>query len=320
VTYRRYGGPEVLRVEDVERPVPADDEVLVRVQATTVNRTDTGFRRGVPRIARLFSGLRRPRRHVLGTEFAGVVEEVGAEVTEFAPGDAVFGVNVDRFGAHAEYVCVRQGAPIAHVPAGLGPTEAAPLGDGGILALTCLRWAKVEAGQRVLVYGASGAIGTAGVQLAKHLGAEVTAVCDSAHVAMVETLGADRVVDRGAEDFTSDPTTYDVVFDAVGKTSLGRCRRLLVRGGTFVDTDFGPKGQVPFLAVLTWFTSRLGGRKVLLAVPRYRKEQVLFLKGLVEAGEYRAVVDRCVPLEEAAEAHRYVETERKGGNVVLTVP
>jgi NADPH:quinone reductase-like Zn-dependent oxidoreductase len=171
----------------------------------------------------------------------------------------------------------------------------------------------------VLVYGASGAIGTAGVQLAKHLGAEVTAVCDTRHVEVVRSLGPDRVVDYTVTDFTRDDTTYDVVFDAVGKESFGRCRRLLERGGTFMSTDFGPKGSVPVLAVLTWLPARLGARQVMLAVPRYRKEQVLLLKQLVESGEFRPVVDRCYPLDDVVEATRYVEAGQKTGNVVLTV-
>jgi NADPH:quinone reductase-like Zn-dependent oxidoreductase len=316
VVHERYGGPDVLRLAEVERPVPRDDEVLVRVHATTVNRTDCGFRQPRPFFVRAFSGLRRPRRAILGTEFAGVVDAVGADVTEFAPGDRVFGVNADRFGAHAEFLCVRERAPIATMPAGMGFEEAAAVCDGFILALTCLRWARLERGQRILIHGASGSIGTAAVQLANHMGADVTAVCDTKGVEIVGSLGADRVIDYTREDFTAIGETFDVVFDAVGKTSFRRCRRLVSKGGVFVETDLGFLWQNPLLSLLTW---RLAPKRVLMPLPRYRKQEVRFAKELLEAGRYRAVIERRYPLEDVAEATRYVETERKIGNVVLTL-
>jgi NADPH:quinone reductase-like Zn-dependent oxidoreductase len=201
VWHERYGPPEVLRLVDVAAPVPRDDEILVRVRATTVNRTDCGFRQGKPLVVRFFSGLTRPKRGVLGTEFSGVVEAVGRSVSELAVGDEVFGVNADRFGAHAELVCVRQSATIARKPDTMTFDEAATVCDGAILALTCLRWARVAKGQRILVYGASGSIGTAGVQLAKHLGAEVTAVCGTKGVEVVRSLGANEVIDYTRDDF-----------------------------------------------------------------------------------------------------------------------
>ena len=226
VVNTEYGGPDVLRILDVERPVPADDEVLVEVHATTVNRTDCGFRAPAPWFIRLFAGLRRPRRTILGTEFAGVVAEVGPAVTEFAVGDEVFGVNADRFGAHAEYLCVRESAPIAPKPSGMSFEEAAAVCDGAILAMTCLTWPHLRAGQSILIYGASGSIGTAGVQLAKHIGAHVTAVCNTDNVEVVRSLGADEVIDYTVEDFTANGQTYDVVFDAVGKKSFAGVQRL----------------------------------------------------------------------------------------------
>jgi NADPH:quinone reductase-like Zn-dependent oxidoreductase len=317
--HHRYGGPEVLQLEEVDAPVPRDDEVLVRVRATTVNRTDCGFRRADPFFVRALSGLRRPRRPILGTELAGEVEAIGAAVTELAVGDRVFGVNADRFGAHAELLCVRERAPLATMPEGLGFEEAAAVCDGIVLADTCLSWAKVGAGQQVLVYGADGAIGSAGVQLADVLGAEVTAACASRNVEVVRSLGPARVIDREREDI-ADGTAYDVVFDAVGKLSFGRARRSLRRGGVFVSTDFGPRGQIPFLAAGTWLTSRLGGtRRVLLPLPRYSKAHVLLAKDLLERGRYRPVIDRRYPLEEIVEATRYVETGQKTGNVVIVV-
>ena len=319
VRYERYGPPDVLELVDVEPPVPHDDEVRVSVRATTVNRTDCGFRQGKPFIVRFFSGLTRPKRPVLGTELSGVVESVGRGVTEFAVGDEVFGVNADRFGAHAELVCVRQDAPLAHKPTSMTFDEAAAIGDGVVLALTCLRWARVAKGQRILVYGTSGSIGTAAVQLAKHFEAEVTAVCNTSNVEIVRSLGADEVIDYTSEDFVRDGDSYDVVLDAVGKISFRRCRRAIKPGGRFVSTDFGPFGQVPVLAVLTAVTSRFGGRRVSLPLPRYTKDDIVLLKDLVDAGAYRAVIDRRYPLADVVEATTYVETEQKTGNVVLVV-
>jgi NADPH:quinone reductase-like Zn-dependent oxidoreductase len=319
VVHNRYGGPEVLRLEEVDRPVPGDDEVLVRIHATTVNRTDCGFRLGQPFFIRAFSGVRRPKFRILGNELAGEVEAVGSAVTEFAPGDRVFGVDQSRFAAHAEFACLRERAPLATVPDGMPFEEAAAVSDGFVLARTCLRPARLGPGRRILIYGASGSIGTAGVQLARHFGAHVTAVCNTPNVDIVGSLGPDEVIDYTQDDFTRNGESYDVIFDAVGKHAFGRCRGSLARGGLFIVTDFGPRGQNPFLALGTAVTSRFGARRVRMPIPRYSKEHVLFLKGLIEAGEYRAVVDRCYPLDEVVEATRYVETGQKTGNVVLTV-
>ena len=247
---------------------------------------------------------------------AGEVEAVGAAVMQFAPGERVFGVNADRFGAHAEFVCVRERAPIAKLPSRNTFDEGAAVCDGAILALTCLRWARLRRGQRILVHGASGSIGTAAVQLARHMGAHVTAVCGTGGVETVSSLGAERVIDYTREDFTAIGETFDVVFDAVGKTSFRRCRRLVKRGGAFVETDLGVMWQNPILSLLTW---RIAPKRVLMPLPRYRKQEVLLLKELLEAGHYRAVIDRRYRLEQVVAATRYVETEQKIGNVVLTL-
>jgi NADPH:quinone reductase-like Zn-dependent oxidoreductase len=310
----RYGPPEVQRLEEVDRPTPRDDEILVRVHATTVNRSDCWIRSGEPALGRVVTGLRRPRWRILGSEFAGEVEGAGAAVREFRPGDRVFGVNAWRLGAHAEFVCVRESAPVATMPAGMAFTDAAAICDGAILALNCLRPARLRAGGRVLVYGASGSIGTAGVQLAKRFGAHVTAVCAGDGVALARTLGADDVVDYTRDDFTRAGPIYDVVFDAVGKQSFRRCRGSLRPGGAYLATD----GVANLgLALLTARTSR---RRVVFTIPpRYRKQDVLFLRSLIEAGQYRAVVDRGYALADVVAATRYVETERKLGNVVLGV-
>jgi len=314
VVHDRYGPPDVLRLDEVERPVPKDDEVLVRVHATTVNRTDCHIRRADPFFWRFFAGLLRPKFRILGSELAGEVAAVGAAVTEFEVGDHVFGIK--SFGAHAEFICMPASARIAHKPAGLSFEEAAAVCDGGLGALGGLRRAELREGQRILVYGASGAIGTAAVQLARHFGAEVTAVCSTKNLELMSALGADRVVDYTREDFTRNGETYDVIFDAVGKHSFRRGRRSLKPGGIYLETDLGFLWHVPLLALLTRW---IGDKRVTLPIPKHTKQDVLFLKELIEAGKYRPVVDRSYPLEEVVEATRYVETQQKTGNVVLTL-
>jgi len=300
---------------EVERPVPREDEVLVKIHATTVTRTDCGIRAGKPFLVRFFFGLRRPKQPILGTELAGEVAAVGPKVSEFVVGDHVFGsTNAFRTGAHAEFICLPESGPLAQMPAGMTFEQAAAASDGAVLALMCLRSVDVRAGQAILIYGASGSIGTAGVQLAKHFGAGVTAVCGTKNLELVRSLGADSVIDYTREDFTKNGQTYDVIFDAVGKHSFARCKGSLKRGGAYVATD-GFRN----LALALW-TSRIGDRKVLFPIPpRYTKESIRLFKELIEAGKYRPVVDRCYPLEDVVEATRYVESEQKTGNVVLTV-
>jgi NADPH:quinone reductase-like Zn-dependent oxidoreductase len=314
VVYDRYGPPEVARIEEVERPVPKDTEVLIKIHATTVTRTDCGTRSASPFIARFFTGLVRPKQRTLGMEVAGVVEAVGSAVTEFEAGDEVFGVK--GHGAHADYICIRENGPLADKPAGMSFEEAAAVCDGVCIALGCLKRADLLPGRSLLVYGASGSIGTAAVQLAKHVGAHVTAVCNTKNVELVRSLGADEVIDYLEEDFTKNGETYDVIFDAVGKHSFRRCRRSLKRGGLFIETDLGFMWHVPLFALATRW---VGDKRVTIGLPRYRKQEVVFLKELIEAGEYRAVIDRSYPLEEVVDATRYVETGQKTGNVVLTV-
>ena len=312
VVHDRYGPPDVLRLEEVDRPVPKHGEVLVRVRATTVTRSDCGWRSAKPFITRFFTGLRRPKRRILGTEFAGVVEAIGEGVSEFRVGDAVFGASI--YGAHAEFVRVRESGPITHMAPGATFEEAAAVSDGAILALNAMRPVSVGPGMKILVYGASGSIGTAGVQLAKHFRAEVTAVCDTKHVELVRSLGADEVIDYMKEDFRANGVRYDVIFDAVGKHRFTRCKESLKAGGVYLPTN----GWRNF-AMALW-TRWSGDQKVRVAIPpRYKKEHVLLLKRLIEAGDYRAVIDRTYPLEEVVEATRYVETGQKTGNVVLTV-
>ncbi len=312
----RYGPPGVVRVAEVEKPAPGNDEVLVKIHATTVNRTDCGIRAAKPFFYRLFIGLVRPRRTVLGTEFAGEVEAVGVGVTSFEVGDRVFGFSGDRFGAHAEYMVIPEDGVLATMPAGLTYEEAAPSTEGAHYALTGIRGVKVRSGQDVLVYGATGAIGSAAVQLLKALGAKVTAVCATEHVELVKGLGADRVIDATAEDFTKDQQAYDVVHDAVGKSSFRRCRRLLKPGGIYLSTDLGPLSQNPILALVT---PRFGGRKVMFPLPKRDPQMATYFKGLIESGQFKPLIDRRYPLDQIVEAYRYVETGQKVGNVVITV-
>ena len=321
VVYDRYGTPDVLRLESVARPVPAEDEILVRVHASTVNRSDVHTREAnrssgllMMAMSRLVSGVRHPRRRILGSEFAGEVAAVGSAVSEFAVGDRVFGSTGLRFGAHAEFVTVLAGGRVAHVPAGLSFEQAAAISDGALSALICLKMADLRKDRTILIYGASGSIGTAGVQLARHFGADITAVTSTKNLDLVRSLGPDRVIDYKQEDFTRNGETYDVIFDAVGKLSFRRCRDSLNPGGIFLPTD-GPEN----LLLALWPSSRRDKRVVFMIPPRQTKNDVLFLKQLVEVGEYRPVIDRRYPLEEIREATRYVETERKTGNVVITV-
>lgn len=319
VIYDRYGPPEVLRLAEVDEPTPRADELLVRVEATAVTRADCATREanrrsgiGVSLLSRAISGIRRPRQPILGSEFAGTVEATGTAVQSFSIGDRVFGTTGFGFGAYAERLCVPESAPIAIVPAVLTFADAAAVTDGGLNALWCLRLAGPLSGLRVLVYGGSGAIGTAGIQLARHFEADVTAVCSTRHLELARSLGADRVIDYTKEDFTSSGAPYDVIFDAVGKLTFDRCRRSLRPHGSYLATD-GFR-NLPLALV----TAHSGTRQVKFSIPpRYTQADVLLLKELLEAGEYRPVVDRTYPFEDVVEATRYVETERKTGNVVL---
>ncbi len=311
VVYDRYGPPEVLRIEEVERPVPKDHEVLIRIHATTVTQTDTHVRAAHPIFWRVIGGLRRPRWRSLGVELAGAVETVGAAVSQFRVGDHVFGTC--WFGAHAEFICLPESAALAHKPAGMSFEEAAAVCDGAMQALDALRKAEVQDGQRIVIYGASGSLGTAAVQLAKSIGAHVTAVCNTKNVELVRSLGADEVVDYLREDFTASGQTYDAIIDAVDKYSFLRGRRALKRGGIYVATD-GLRNL--FWWLWTW---RIGDKRLKLANGHKTKKDVLFLKGLIEAGKYRAVIDRRYRLEQVVEAHRYVDTWQKTGSVVLNL-
>lgn len=314
--YTQYGPPEVVQVREVEKPTPSANQVLIRVHASTVNRTDSGFRSAEYFVSRFFSGLFRPKVNTLGCEFAGQIEAVGKAVTLFSVGDRVFGFNDSTFGGHAEYLTLAEDAAITTVPDSLSYEEAAPITEGAHYALGNIRAAKVTSGQNVLVYGATGAIGSAAVQLLKYFGAQVTAVCATRHVDLVRSLGADRVIDYTKEDFTKTGQIFDFVFDAVGKSSFGQCKPLLTEKGIYISTELGKNAENVFLALST---PMRGGKKVLFPLPSISTDDVVFLKKLVSTGQFKPVIDRSYPLEQIVEAYRYVETGQKTGNVVLTL-
>jgi len=316
VVHTKYGPPEVLQLKEVEKPAPKDSEVLIKVHATTVNRTDCGFRSAEYFISRFFSGSLKPKYQTLGCEFAGVIEEVGKDVTSFKIGDKVFGYNDSKFGAHAEYMTLAENEAITKIPGNLSLEEAAPITEGAHYALCDIRAAKVISGQNVMIYGATGAIGSAAVQLVKYFGANVTAVCSTQNVELVKSLGADVVVDYTKQDFTKIDQTFDFVFDAVGKTSFGRSKPLLKDKGIYISTELGKNAENIFLALIT---PLFGGKKVLFPIPSISKEDIIFLKSLVEAGKFKPVIDRRYKLEQIVEAARYVETGQKTGSVVIIV-
>ena len=314
--HTRYGRPDVVRIVEVERPTPKDNEVLVKVHATTVNRTDCACRAAKPFFMRFFTGLTRPRATVLGNEFAGVVEAVGSGVTVFELGDRVFGYNEGPFGAHAEYLSIPADGSLATMPANVTYAQAAASTEGSHYALAQIRGAKIQSGQDVLVNGATGAIGSAAVQVLKSLGAGVTAVCDTDNVELVRGLGADRVIDYTTQDFTRDDQTYDVVLDSVGKSSFGQCKRLLKPGGIYISSELGPLAQNPLLAVIAPLHSR---KKVLFPIPKHDQQMIGYLRELLESGKFTPVIDRTYPLDQIVEAYRYVETGQKTGNVVISL-
>jgi len=311
--FHRYGPPQRLSLREVPVPRPAPGEILVRVRATTVNRTDTATLRAHPFFARAMTGLLRPRMQTLGMDFAGIVDGLGDGVTAFQPGDRVFGLLPEKFGAHAEYLCLPADGAVACIPGDLRFDEAV-VGEGAWYASSTT--GLLSEGQRCLIYGASGAIGTAAVQLAKLRGAEVTAVVGTLHLDLAKRLGADRIINHEDEDFTEIGETFDLVFDAVGKTSSFACRGLLNRNGIFAATDLGPFWSNVFLSM--WFGTT-GSRRVRIPYPEDAPGFVRHLAELMAEGRFSGIFDRSYPLEDIAEAFRYVETGQKTGIVVINV-
>ncbi|CAN5796892.1 NAD(P)-dependent alcohol dehydrogenase [soil metagenome] len=320
IVYTEYGPPDVLRLQEVEKPTPKDDEVLIKVHATQVTAADYRIRgSNFPPLfwlpARLGFGFIRPKKTILGTNLAGEVEAVGKDVRQFGEGARVFGSSGGRFGAYAEYICLPEEAAVATKPDNVTYEEAAAIPFGAFTALFFLRdVGNIQSGQSVLIYGASGAVGTAAVQLAKHFGAEVTGVCSTTNLALVKSLGADTVIDYTKEDFTENGRRYDLIFETVGKSSVTRGKRSLKQDGVYLANVIGP----PVLLQMLW-TSVIGSKKVKGGIAGEKTEDLIFLRELIEAGEIKPVVDRRYPLEQIAEAHRYVETGHKKGNVIITV-
>lgn len=316
IVYTKYGPPEVAKLMEVDKPKPNEKEVLIKVIASTVNRTDSGFRSAEYFISRFWSGLLRPKYSILGCEFAGCIEEIGNKVSMFKVGDKVFGFNDKTFGGHGEYLTIAESAALTILPANLSYELAAAITEGAHYALCNIRAAKVTSGQSVMVYGATGAIGSAAVQILKTLGTHVTAVCNTKNVALVKSLGADVVIDYQTKDFTKTETRFDLIFDAVGKSSFGKCKTLLKKKGIYISTELGKNASNVFLALTTpiW-----GGKKVLFPLPTINKEDVVYLKDLVDKGLFKPVVDRYYKLDEIVEAYKYVESGQKTGNVILKV-
>ncbi len=321
IVYTQYGPPDVLQLKEVEKPAPKDNEVLIRVVATTVTTGDVNARdsvfvpSGFGPMQRLAFGLRKPKKTILGVEFAGEIEETGKDVVLFRKGDQVFGIDGVRLGAYAEYKCMPEEGGLAIKPANRTYEEAAAVPNGALTALTFLRnIGNIQSGQKVLIIGASGSVGTAAVQLAKYFGADVTGVCSTTNVELVKSLGADRVIDYTKDDFTKNGETYDIIFDTVGKASFSGCKNSLKQKGLYLASAGGLREFGQMLG-----TSMTGGKKVLAGVSSEHKEDLLFIKGLLEAGKIKPVIDRRYSLEQAAEAHRYVDRGHKKGNVVITV-
>lgn len=315
-TYRRYGPPDVLKLDELPVPTPGPKDILIRVHATTVNRTDCGFRSAEYVVSRLFSGLFRPKLPVLGCEFAGEVVAVGAQVQRFQVGDQVFGFDDQHFGAYAEYMLTAADGGVARLPKGWSYTDSVALTEGIHYAWCDLKAAGIRPGSRVLVYGATGAIGSGAVQLAVSLGAAVTAVCATPHVERIKALGAHSVIDRTTTDFRSIPGPFELVFDAVGKSRFILCKHLLTSDGCYISTELGPHGENVFLGLIGGLRS---GPRVRFPLPTISRADVEHFRSMAEAGTLRPLVDRVVRFDELLEATRYVETGQKIGNVVVTV-
>ncbi len=315
VVNTRYGSPDVLQIRELPKPVPGDDELLIRVHATTVSRTDCGtLRADPPLLGRLMTGLWRPRHQVLGIDFAGVVESTGQQVARFKPGDRVFGLSDKHYGAHAEFLRLPESGAVALIPAGFSFSEAV-LCEGAWYADTYLRRFGIGPGHHILIYGGSGAIGTAAIQLAKAAGAWVTAVVSTQHVELAASLGADEVVDYTAQDFTRLDQRFDFILDAVGKTTYFQCKRLLKSEGVFSATDLGPWWQN--IVLLFWF-SMTGSRRVVMPMPVCDQALIEHFQQLMQHGRLKAVIDRTYSLDEIISAYRYVESARKTGIVVIS--
>jgi len=319
LVYTKYGPPDVLHFKEVEKSAPKQDEVLVKIHATTVNRTDNATIKAIPFFARIITGLLRPKKQIPGTEFAGEVEAVGAKVSSLKVGDRVFGFNDEGAQSHAEYTVITEDK-VALIPAGISYAQAAACSEGVHYAYNCINKVALKEGDTVLVYGASGTIGSAAVQLLKASGIKVTAVCGTDNVEAVKALGADKVYDYKTEDFTKDEQRYELIYDVVGKASFFRCFHLIKRGGAYISSDLGYMWQNIFLLLIVPLISPLlGRRRVIGPIPYDIFKSLLLAKDLVEQGKFMPLIDRIYPFPEIVDAYRYVEKKHKKGNVVVTV-
>lgn len=327
ITYTEYGSPEVLQMREIAKPEPKDNEILIRIRATRVNYGDTLARKfgsvttkefNMPGIlllpVRLEFGIRKPKKYILGSEFSGVIEVVGKEVKRFKAGDAVFGYRGSSFGAYAEYLCMPESGLVTHKPITMSFEEATLIPYGALTALSHLKKVNIQPGQKVLVNGASGGIGSAGVQLAKYFGAEVTGVCSTNKMKFVQALGADKIIDYTKEDFTKNGEKYDLIYDILGKSSFDSCRSSLTTKGVLLYASFKVKQLIQM-----WRTSKSVGQKVVCALSSENLDDLNFIKELVETGKFKTVIDKRYPLEETAEAHRYYESGKNTGNIVISV-
>ncbi|MFC2010737.1 NAD(P)-dependent alcohol dehydrogenase [Chloroflexota bacterium] len=312
----KYGPPDVLQLKEVEEPVPKDNEVLIKIHATTVNRTDCHMLRATPFISRFVTGIFKPNKLILGTEFAGKIEAVGKNVTSYKVSDNVFGFADNSYGAHAQYMTILEDKALTMIPGNITYEQAAASTEGAYYANNFINKVNLESGQKVLVNGATGAIGSAAVQLLKYFDINVTAVCNTANTELVKSLGADKIIDYTKDDFTKDEEKYNFVFDTVGKSSFIKCKPLLKPGGVYISSELGYMAQNPFLSLITPI---IGNKKVKFPIPTDCRGSILLIKKLIEEGKFKAVIDRKYPLEQIIEAYRYVEKGQKIGNVVITV-
>jgi NADPH:quinone reductase-like Zn-dependent oxidoreductase len=320
IVYERYGSPDVLQLKEVEKPTPKDNEVLIRIYATTVNRTDYATIRGIPFFARLFTGMFKPKKQIPGTEFAGKIEEIGKNVKSFKVGDKVFGFDDQGSGSHAQYMTISEDKALTTIPKNITYEQAAASTEGAHYAYNFIKKVNIKSGQKILVNGATGAIGSAAVQLLKYFDVNVTAVCNTKNIELVKSLGANKVIDYTKEDFTKDEEKYNFVFDAVGKSSFAKCKPLLQSSGIYISSDLGYMAQNVFLPLITPIIKpMIGNKKTVFPIPTDIRRSILLIKKLIEQGKFKAVIDRKYPLEQIVEAYRYVETGHKTGNVVITV-